>query len=301
MWRRTQRPMQDPVGALRERMARPGTIPCPIVYSPLTGRLARDAGFEMVGVGGYALGANLMTPEPLLTLTECVENARRIVIATNLPVVVDAGAGFGSPVHVQRTVREFEHAGVAGIHLEDQIYPKRVHYHKGIEHIVSTEEMVEKLQAAVEARSNPDFLIVARTDAMATDGYDEAIRRAAHYVEAGADAILVWPNSLEEARRAPTDIAAPTVYGVSEGNRLGRPRPSVAELESMGYKIVRNPHLATLSQYRAVQAALRQWKESGEPSDEPEEMIRIRKELEDVIGLEAYYALERRTVERPAD
>lgn len=283
---------------LRELLARPGAVPCPIVYNPLSGRLAKDAGFEMIGVGGYALGANLVTPEPLLTLTECVEHARRIVLAAELPVVVDAGAGFGSPVHVQRTVREFESAGIAGIHLEDQMYPKRVHYHKGIEHIVPVGEMVDKVEAATEARRDADFLLVARTDAMATDGYDEAIRRAQRYVEAGADAVLVWPNTEEEARRAPGDIDAPTVYGVSEGNRLDRPRPSVGELEDMGYKIVRNPHLATLTQYRAVQEALRHWRETGKASDEPEEMVRIRKELEDVIGLEAYYELERRTVER---
>ena len=288
-----------PTRALRELLDRPGAIPCPIVYNPLSGALAKDAGFELIGVGGYALGANLMTPEPLLTLTECVEHARRIALATQLPVVVDAGAGFGSPVHVQRTVREFEAAGIAGIHLEDQIYPKRVHYHKGIEHVVSSEEMVERIQAAVEARTDPDFVLVARTDAMATDSYDEAIRRAVRYVEAGADAVLVWPNTIEEARRAPADIPAPAVYGVSEGNRLDRPRPTTAELGEMGYKIVRNPHLATLTQYRAVQQALRAWRETGRPSDEPEEMIRIRKEIEDVLGLDAYYDLERRTVERP--
>lgn len=211
---------------LRELISSGRTLPCPVVYNPLTGMLAKNAGFEVIGVGGYSLGANLMTPEPLLTLTECVEHSRRIVLATQMPVVVDAGAGFGSPVHVQRTVREFEGAGVAGIHLEDQVYPKRVHYHRGIEHVVPAQEMVERIQAAVEARQDPDFVLVARTDAMATDGYDEAIRRAHAYVEAGADLIYAWPNDDDEARRAPGDIPAPSVYGVSEGNRLGRPAPA---------------------------------------------------------------------------
>jgi 2-methylisocitrate lyase-like PEP mutase family enzyme len=275
-----------------------GTVPCPIVYNPLTAVVARNAGFQMIGVGGYALGANLMTAEPLLTLTECVEHSRRIVMAARLPVVVDAGAGFGSPVHVQRTVQEFESAGVAGIHLEDQVYPKRVHYHKGIEHVVAMEEMVERIEAAVEARRDGDFVIVARTDAMATDGYAEAIRRAHAYVAAGADLIYAWPNNLDEAQRAPRDIPAPTVYGVSEGNRLGRPRPSTAELAEMGYAIVRNPHLATLTQYRAVQQALQYWHRTGRTSDEPEEMVRVRQEIEDVMGLDAHYDLERRTVEK---
>ncbi|WP_162606519.1 isocitrate lyase/PEP mutase family protein [Jiangella asiatica] len=282
---------------LRELIAA-GTVPCPIVYNPLTAVIAREAGFPMVGVGGYALGANLMTAEPLLTLTECVEHARRIVLAARVPVVVDAGAGFGSPVHAQRTVREFESAGIAGIHLEDQVYPKRVHYHRGIEHIVPVQEMVERIEAAVEARRDADFVIVARTDAMATDGYDEAIRRAHRYVEAGADLIYAWPNDLDEARRVPRDVPAPTVYGVSEGNRLGRPRPSTAELAEMGYSVVRNPHLATLTQYRAVQEALRHWRRTGRTSDEPAEMVRIRQEIEDVMGLDAHYALERRTIEK---
>ncbi|MDD9206744.1 isocitrate lyase/PEP mutase family protein [Georgenia sp. 10Sc9-8] len=284
---------------LRTLIASGDTIACPIIYNPLTGVIAKNAGFDMVGVGGYALGANLMTAEPLLTLTECVEHARRIVMATELPVVVDAGAGFGSPVHVQRTVREFESAGVAGINLEDQVYPKRVHYHRGIEHVVPLEEMVERIQAAVEARRDEDFVLVARTDAMATDGYDEAIRRALAYVEAGADLIYAWPNNDDEARRAPRDIPAPTVYGVSEGNRLGRPRPSTADLADMGYAIVRNPHLATLTQYRSVQQALHDWRRTGLTSDEPEEMTRIRKEIEDVMDLDRHYELESRTVEKP--
>lgn len=283
---------------LRELIAGGGTVPCPVVYNPLSAVVARNAGFAMVGVGGYALGANLMTAEPLLTLTECVEHSRRIVLAARVPVVVDAGAGFGSPVHVQRTVHEFEAAGVAGIHLEDQVYPKRVHYHRGIEHIVSAQEMVERIEAAVEARDDPDFVIVARTDAMATDDYDEAIRRAHAYVMAGADLIYAWPNDLDEARRVPQDVPAPTVYGVSEGNRLGRPRPSTAELAEMGYSIIRNPHLATLSAYRAVKQSLEHWHETGEVSDEPEAMIAIRQEIEDVMGLDAHYALERRTLEK---
>jgi 2-methylisocitrate lyase-like PEP mutase family enzyme len=283
---------------LRALLDRPEIIACPIVYNPLSARIAKSVSFEMLGVGGYALGANLMIPEPLLTLTECVEHARSIVAAVELPVVVDAGAGFGSPVHVQRTVREFERVGVAGIHLEDQVYPKRVHYHKGIEHIVPASEMADKIAAAVDARHSAYFVLVARTDAMATDGYDEAIRRANLYVEAGADLVLCWPNTLEEAKAAPRDIAAPTVYGVSEGNRLGRPRSSVSELEDMGYKVVRNPHLATLAQYQAVRTALRQWHDTGQSSDAPEEMVRTRKEIEDLLGLDALYDLESATVER---
>jgi len=283
--------------ALRELLGRGTLVPCPVVYNPLSARIAKEVGFEMVGVGGYALGANLLTPEPLLTLTECVDHAGRIVATTGMPVVVDAGAGFGSPVHVQRTVREFEFVGVAGIHIEDQVYPKRVHYHRGIEHIVPEVEMLERIEAAIAARGDDDFVIVARTDAMATDGYDEAIRRANRYAEAGADLIYCWPNSVDEARTAPGDISAPTIYGVSEGNRLDRPRPSLTELSDWGYALVRNPHLVTLAAFGAVHDALTHWHDTGEAVADGEEMIRRRKRIEDLLDLDAAYALEARTVE----
>ena len=121
-----------------------------------------------------------------------------------MPLIVDAATGFGDPLHVMRTVREFERAGVAAIHIEDQVFPKRAHYHRDyLEHTVSAEEMVDKVRFACQARQDPDFVIIARTDTMRTEGYEEGIRRARLYAEAGADMVMLFPNTAEEAARAP--------------------------------------------------------------------------------------------------
>jgi len=134
-------------------------------FDPLTARFVEMAGFNSVYVGGWTTGAHLGCSEPLATLTEQVETAGRVARMVNLPVVVDAHAGFGDPVHVMRTVREFEASGVAAIHIEDQVFPKRVHYHKGVKHVVPVEEMVAKIRLVFALAGIPDFALIARTDA----------------------------------------------------------------------------------------------------------------------------------------
>ena len=172
------------------------------VWDPFTARVAEAMGIECVSLAGYQMGVGTVISEPLMTLTELAHICRYVTAAVDIPVFVDAGAGFGEPVHVMRTVKELERTGVAGIHIEDQIFPKRVHYHRGIEHVVSREEMVDKIKAAVATKSDPDFVITARTDAMATDGFAEGVERANLYLEAGAEMCMIFPNTLEEARRA---------------------------------------------------------------------------------------------------
>src|ERR1700730_12534928 len=162
----------------REMLATPGIIHAPIAYDPLSARIAQRVGFRCLDLGGYALGASSCVPEPLLSLEEVLSATRRITAAVDIPLMVDGGAGFGDPTHVIRAVRELEHAGAASVHIEDQVYPKRVHYHKGTEHVISAEEMCEKIQYAARARRDPDFVIAARTDAMRTHDYSEGIRRA---------------------------------------------------------------------------------------------------------------------------
>ena len=160
-----------PLKKFRELMAGPRFIPALGIWDPYTARVAEALGIECVHIGGYQLGAHYVTSEPLLTLTELATTTRYVTSAVKIPVIVDAGAGFGEPLHVMRCVRELERAGAAGLHIEDQIYPKRAHYHKGIEHVVPREEMVAKIKAALAARTDPDFVIMARTDAMHTDGF----------------------------------------------------------------------------------------------------------------------------------
>src|SRR6188472_2536179 len=138
----------------------------PSVYDALTGRLVQSLGFEAAYVGGYVTGGSMAVTEPLLTMTEQVKLAEDVARSINLPVVADAGAGFGEPLHTMRTVREFIRAGVAGVHIEDQLYPKRAHYHKYVVHGIPADEFVEKIKFACKQRdeSDPDFVIIARTD-----------------------------------------------------------------------------------------------------------------------------------------
>jgi methylisocitrate lyase len=283
---------------LREMLAQPGLIVAPGCYDPLSAKIAEHVGFKMVGMGGYALGAHLATSEPLMCLEDVVRAARYITAAIDIPLKVDADAGFGEPVHVMRTVREFEAAGVAAIHIEDQIYPKRVHYHRGIEHVTPVDQMIAKLKAAQAARRDPDFVIQARTDAMRTDGFAEGVRRANLYLEAGADMALIYPNNVEEARLAPKEIAGPVSYLNSEGNLLDRPLFTNQELEDMGYKMVSYAIGPIIVMARAVKEMTEKLYALQRPVMDPVEMRTMRKYIEDTIGLDRMYAIERETVER---
>jgi methylisocitrate lyase len=275
----------------------PGIIHAPIAYDPLTARIAEQAGFRCLDIGGYALGASSCVPEPLLSLDEVCYATRRISAAVKIPLMIDAGAGYGDPTHVIRTVQEIERAGAASIHIEDQVYPKRIHYHKGIEHVISAEEMCEKIRYAVRARRDPGFVIAARTDAMRTDGFAEGVRRANLYAEAGADMIMIFPNTLEETRQAPKEIRSPLIYVNSEGNRLGRPILPVRELEQAGYKMVNDAISAISVAYRSVKELFNRLKQTGSTGLDPVAARTVRKEIEDSMGLDEYYRIEEETVE----
>jgi methylisocitrate lyase len=279
-------------------MARPKFIPALGIWDPYTARVAEALGIECVHIGGYQLGAHYVTSEPLVTLTELANTTRYVTAAVKIPVVVDAGAGYGEPLHVMRTVREIERAGAAALHIEDQIYPKRVHYHKGVEHVVSRDEMVAKIKAAVDARNDPNFVIMGRTDAMRTDGYEEGVIRANLMFEAGADMVMIFPNTLDEAKRAPKDIKGPLAYTNSEGNRLRRPLFSVQEFEEIGYKLSTYPTALLCPVTQAIKQVVTNLVKTGTTGHDPEQMIVWRKEVEDLIGLEELYKIESDTVEK---
>ena len=284
----------------RELLSSPRFILALGVWDPLTARVGESLGIECVHLGGYQLGVGSAISEPLISLTELANFTRYITAAVRIPLVVDAGAGYGEPLHVMRTVKEIERAGAAGLHIEDQIYPKRAHYHKGIEHVVSREEMVAKIRAAVAARTDPNFMIMGRTDAMATDGFTEGVERANLFLEAGADMVMIFPNSLEEARRAPREIKGPIAFVNSEGNRLKRPVFSVKEFEDMGYKMATYPTQLLCPVVQEMKRVVTNLKTKGVSGFTQEQMIPWRKECEDLIGLDEYYRIERETVERQA-
>lgn len=283
---------------LRELIARPGFIPALGIWDPYTARVAEALGIECVHIGGYQLGAHYVTSEPLLTLTELATTTRYVTSAVKIPVLVDAGAGFGEPLHVMRCVQELERAGAAGLHIEDQIYPKRAHYHKGIEHVVPRDEMVAKIKAALAARTDPDFLIMARTDAMHTDGYAEGVARANLYLEAGAEMVMIFPDNEKDARAAPREIKGPLAYTNSEGNRLRRPLYSFREFEEIGYKLSTYPTALLCPVTQELKRVITNLRTTGSTGHDNEKMILWRKEVEDLIGLEEYYRIESETVER---
>ncbi len=274
-------------------------ILAPVIFDPLTARIAEMVGYKAVSLGGYAVGAHLFTTEPLTTLTEMAMVAEYVSSAIEIPIIADAGAGFGEPVHVARTVKEFERTGLAGIHIEDQIYPKRMHYHRDYrEHTISAEEMVDKIHFACDARRNEDFVIIARTDTLRTVGIEEGVRRANLYAEAGADMIMVFPNSREETEILPKKVRAPLIYVNSPGNRVSRPILGVKELQGMGYKMLSDSTAVLLAAYASVKEALQQYREMGIPPANMETYVKLRVELEnECLKLTQYYAIEDKTTE----
>jgi 2-methylisocitrate lyase-like PEP mutase family enzyme len=290
--------MKTPGTRFRELMAKRQFILALGIWDPYTARVAEALGMECVHLGGYQLGAHYVTSEPLLTLSELANSTRYITAAVKIPLIVDAGAGFGEPLHVMRCVKEIERAGAAGLHIEDQIFPKRVHYHKGVEHVVTREELVARIEAAVAARSDPDFVVMARTDAMRTDGYEEGVIRANLCLEAGADMVMVFPNTLEEACRAPRDIKGPVAYTNSEGNRLGRPIFTEREFEELGYRLSTNPTALLCPVTQELKRVITNLRTQGSSRLPQDKMILWRKEVEDLIGLDEYYRIESATVER---
>jgi methylisocitrate lyase len=291
-----------PTAVLRAALEEPGELlVAPVAFNALTARLVESCGFPLVYVGGYTTGASLCVPEPLLGRTDLTAFAAEIARRTTLPVLVDGGAGFGEPMHTAWLVRELAAAGLAGTHVEDQAYPKRAHYHRDYrEHVVDVGAMVDKIVAAREAAAevDPAFVLIARTDAMRTDGYEEGVARANAYLDAGADAVMVFPNDAAEAARAPADVGGPVVYVNSWGNRVGRPILGVAEAELYGYRMLVDAQGALLAAVEATRDTYRALAERGRSFDDPEHGVALRRELEELVGLEQLYALEERTVEK---
>ena len=214
----------------------------PGCHDALSAKIIETVGFSAVTMGGYAAtAASLARPDvSLLSLTENVSIVRKIAQAVDLPLFVDGDTGHGNVTNVQRTIREFENAGVAGLFIEDQVFPKRCGHMEG-KQIIPTMEMVAKLKAAVDARVDEDLVIMARTDAIATSGINEAIERSNLYKEAGADLIFVEaPTSLEEMRHINKSIDAPTLAIQIEGGKT--PLLTTKEIEELGFNIVVYPN-----------------------------------------------------------
>lgn len=262
-------------------------IAIPGVFNALIGRMAERLGFRAVYLSGAALSASLALPDVgLVTLTEFVEAARSIASATRLPLLCDADTGFGEALNVERTVRLFENAGAAGIHLEDQQMPKRCGHLSG-KQLVDAEVMVAKVRAAAAARKDADFVLIARTDARGVAGLDEAVRRAQLYAAAGAD--VIFPEALESrdefAAFARALSPTPLLANMTEFGRS--PSLEFAELAELGYRIVLYPVTTLRVALRAVQAALADILEKGHPRDQLGKML-TRAELYELLDYAGY-------------
>jgi len=282
----------------RRMLAEPGIQIQPAVYDPLSAKLAERCGFNMVALGGYAMGAHTAITEPLMSLEDVAHITRAVSLVSNLPVMVDAGAGWGDPLHVMHTVKVLERAGASSIHIEDQFYPKRARYHAGIEEVISMEEMVRKVRAAVAAREDPNFALVIRTDAMRTHDYDEGIRRIREYVKAGADLIMLFPNDEAETIAAPKDLpGVPLVYVNSTGNKFGRGVFSAGQLEAWGYKILYDAISTVNVAARALIDYYTHLRSTGEHGLDHNEIAKVRLQVERAIGLEEMYKIEEETLD----
>ena len=282
--------LASPGRRLREAWAAK-PIAVPGVFNPLVARIAESMGFHAAYLSGAALSASNGVPDVgLLSLTEFVEAGRALAVATTLPILCDADTGFGAALNVERTVRQFEAAGVAGIHLEDQQLPKRCGHLSG-KVLVSAQEMAAKIRAAVAARRDPDFVILARTDARGVTGFDDAVARAKLYLEAGADGI--FPEALESADEfAAFAQAVPTVL-LANMTEFGRSPPLDFDvLAAMGYRLVLYPVTALRAALRAVQETFADILKKGHQRDRIDHML-TRAELYDLLGYADYEARDR--------
>jgi methylisocitrate lyase len=290
--------MTDSKRARLRSLLEEGTIVIPGVFNALAALLVEEAGFEAVYVSGAGLSNSAGYPdEGLLSLTEFVQQVRYVANAVSVPVISDADTGFGEALNVVRTVREFDAAGAAAIHIEDQELPKRCGHLEG-NRVIEAEAMAEKIRAAIEARTDPNFMIIARTDARQVTGLEDAIRRGRLYVEAGADA--VFPEALEKAEefsmfakevspsfgsRLPVFVANPTEFGKT-------PFITAEEFRRLGYRMVIFPQTVLRIALKAMKEALLILKQGGTQSGLTDRMM-TRKDLYELLRYDAYRELDR--------
>jgi carboxyvinyl-carboxyphosphonate phosphorylmutase len=269
-------------------------ILAPGAYDALTARLIEQAGFPAVYMTGFGTSASLIgRPDVgLLTMSQMVDNARRIAQAVDVPVIADADTGYGNPLNVIRTVQEYELAGVSAIHIEDQVTPKKCG-HMENKQIIAAAEMTEKIRAATEARRSSDFLIIARTDARAVEGLESALRRGRAYREAGADILFVEApqNEDEVAQVARAFPNVPLLFNWAEGGKT--PPMPLERLKELGFRIVIFPISALLTAAKAVRGVLAEIKTEGTPRRIFSGGSSFR-EFNELIGLGEIQELEKR-------
>jgi 2-methylisocitrate lyase-like PEP mutase family enzyme len=279
---------------LRELLDDPGVVVAPGAYDGLSARLIVQAGYSVVYMTGFGTAASVLgQPDVgLLTMSEMVNRASALAtVAGDVPLIADADTGYGNPINVRRTIREYEHAGVAGLHIEDQVWPKKCGHMEG-KQVIPMDEMVQKIRAAVDARQDPDFVIIARTDAIAVNGLEDALMRGHAYREAGADVLFI------EAPRSITDLQSimqafpdvPLLYNWAESGKT--PLLSLAEIHALGFKLVIFPVSMLFAATHAMLELLELLKRGETPSAFAEHMVTFSQFTRN-IGLPEIQELER--------
>ena len=282
---------------LRKRLTEGSMLVAPGIYDAYGARLVQQAGYEAVYMPGNGVSASLLgQPDVgMVDLTLFAAHAHRAAACVDIPLICDADTGYGNAVNVRHTVREFEAAGVAAIHIEDQVAPKRCGHLPGSRPVVPLAEHAGKIEAAVAARRDPDFIIIARTDAATGLGLDEAIRRGQAYRKAGADVVFVElknsPTILEDLRRVTAESGAPCLVNIDGGGRLGE--LTVPEIEGLGFRIAIFPGLGRAIAGFAMREALGALKRDGSLNAVRSRMLSL-KEYNEVLGLDDVEAWEKR-------
>ncbi len=274
------------------RQALEGSEPvfAPLCLDPLNARLIEQAGFGAGYLSGGALGFQYAVGEALLTYTEIADAARRITARSGLPLIVDGGVGFGDAVHMARATAAFEATGAVAVEYEDQVAPKRLHHHIGVEHLVPTEEMAGKISAAVGARTDPDLLIIARTGGFRHEGFDAGVARLKAYREAGADVLMAFVREAELAPLAEQfDVPMATITG------LGTHTP--VEWRQLGWQLIIDAFTTQALAISAARGVYQRFQADGSTGVEVDAMS-LHRELVTICGLEPMLEIERATTER---
>ena len=277
---------------LKQLLKRNKLLVAPGCFDGLSARLVQEAGFEAAYLSGGAVARSMGIPDiGLVTMSESIERAVQVVSAINIPIIADADTGYGNAVNLVRSVREFERAGVAAIHIEDQITPKRCGHLDGKE-VISLGEMELKLKAALAARSDPDFCIIARTDARGVNGFDDAVTRANAFAQLGVDAIfLEAPQSEEELAEIPKRVPnIPLLVNVFKGGKT--PMLPMERLEKMGYRIAIYPSETQRAAIHAMRTALGTLKREG-TTESIDASLTTFKDRDKVVGLDDWNKIER--------
>ena len=283
---------------LRELLAGPDMIIAPGAYDALSARLIAQAGFPAVYMTGFGTAASVLgQPDVgLLTMSEMVSRAAALAAITDeigpLPLIADADTGYGNPINVRRTIREYERVGVASVHIEDQIWPKKCGHMEG-KQVIPQQEMVQKIRAAVDARHDPDFVIIARTDAIAVNGLEDALQRGKAYREAGADVLFIEaPRSLADLQAIKkTFLDVPLLYNWAESGKT--PPLSLQEIQALGFKLVIFPVSLLFAATHAMLQLLTLLKQGETSTPYTSQMVSFI-QFTRLIGLPEIQALERR-------